>query len=145
MLHANDGSEHAFHALALALLIAKQDNSELHMVSVEEIRRGIEQRATNAVLIKLNQIGTVTETIEAIEMCRSAGWRFIVSHRSGETEDAIISDFAVAMGGGQMKTGSLCRSERWLRGAASGKHLCAGVGRAVGANGHPIGGCVQIF
>jgi len=64
------------------------------------------------VLIKLNQIGTVTESIEAIELCRRAGWRYIVSHRSGETEDTFIADFAVAMGGGQIKTGSLCRSER---------------------------------
>ncbi|HQL54179.1 MAG TPA: phosphopyruvate hydratase, partial [Phycisphaerae bacterium] len=67
---------------------------------------------TNAVLIKLNQIGTVTETIQAIELCRKAGWGFVISHRSGETEDAFMADFAVAMGGGQIKTGSACRSER---------------------------------
>jgi enolase len=60
----------------------------------------------------LNQIGTVTETIAAIELCRKAGWGFVVSHRSGETEDPFIADFAVAMGGGQIKTGSLSRSER---------------------------------
>lgn len=76
------------------------------------IRRAIQEKACNAVLIKLNQIGTVTETIEAIELCRSAHWRFVISHRSGETEDPFIADFAVAMGGGQIKTGSLCRSER---------------------------------
>ena len=76
------------------------------------IRRGIRERTANAVLIKLNQIGTVTETIRAIELCRSAGWRYVVSHRSGETEDPFIADFTVAMGGGQIKTGSLCRSER---------------------------------
>jgi enolase len=64
------------------------------------------------VLIKLNQIGSVTETIEAIEMCRKAGWGYVVSHRSGETEDSFLADFAVAMGGGQIKTGSACRSER---------------------------------
>jgi len=64
------------------------------------------------VLIKLNQIGTVTETIEAIQMCHRAGWRYVISHRSGETEDAFMADFAVAMGGGQIKTGSACRSER---------------------------------
>jgi enolase len=63
-------------------------------------------------LIKLNQIGTVTETIEAIDLCRQAGWGFVISHRSGETEDAFMADFAVAMGGGQIKTGSACRSER---------------------------------
>jgi len=76
------------------------------------IRRAISERACNAALIKLNQIGTVTETVEAIELCREAGWRFVVSHRSGETEDTFMADFAVAMGGGQIKTGSLCRSER---------------------------------
>jgi enolase len=76
------------------------------------IRRAISERACNAALIKLNQIGTVTETVEAIQLCRESGWRFVVSHRSGETEDTFMADFAVAMGGGQIKTGSLCRSER---------------------------------
>ena len=85
---------------------------DIYVTNTQFIRRGIEERTTNAALIKLNQIGTVTETIEAIEMCRAAGWNFIISHRSGETEDAFIADFAVAMGGGQIKTGSLCRSER---------------------------------
>ena len=79
------------------------------------IRRGISERACNAALIKLNQIGTVTETVQAIELCRQAGWGFVVSHRSGETEDSFIADFAVAMGGGQIKTGSLCRSERMAK------------------------------
>ena len=76
------------------------------------IRKGIAQHSCNAALIKLNQIGTVTETMDAIALCREAGWGFIISHRSGETEDSFIADFAVAMGGGQIKTGSLCRSER---------------------------------
>ena len=76
------------------------------------IRRGIAERTCNAALIKLNQIGTVSETIEAIELCRKAGWGFVISHRSGETEDTFMADLAVAMGGGQIKTGSLCRSER---------------------------------
>jgi enolase len=76
------------------------------------IRRGIAEQACNAALIKLNQIGTVTETVEAIELCRKAGWGYVISHRSGETEDTFMADFAVAMGGGQIKTGSLCRSER---------------------------------
>jgi enolase len=76
------------------------------------IRRGIAQRATNAVLIKPNQIGTLTETIEAVQLCREAGWRYVISHRSGETEDAFLADLAVAMGGGQIKTGSACRGER---------------------------------
>jgi enolase len=76
------------------------------------IRRAIKEKICNAALIKLNQIGTVTETIEAVQLCRDAGWGFVISHRSGETEDPFMADFAVAMGGGQIKTGSLCRSER---------------------------------
>ncbi|MGD0532436.1 MAG: phosphopyruvate hydratase [Methyloceanibacter sp.] len=85
---------------------------DLYVTNPAFIRRGIEQHATNAVLIKLNQIGTVTETVKAIETCRQAGWNYVISHRSGETEDTFIADFAVAMGGGQIKTGSLSRSER---------------------------------
>ena len=76
------------------------------------IARAIEEKACNAALIKLNQIGTVSETIDAIHLCRKAGWGFVISHRSGETEDTFMADFAVAMGGGQIKTGSVCRSER---------------------------------
>jgi enolase len=74
--------------------------------------RGIAEKIGNAILIKLNQIGTVTETIEAIEMARKAGYRSIVSHRSGETEDTFIADFVVAMGAGQIKTGSASRTDR---------------------------------
>ena len=85
---------------------------DLYVTNTKFIGRGIKEKATNAVLIKLNQIGTVTETIEAIQMCQRAGWRYVISHRSGETEDAFMADFAVAMGGGQIKTGSACRSER---------------------------------
>ena len=85
---------------------------DLFATNTKYIARGIREKAANAVLIKLNQIGSVTETIEAIQMCRQAGWGFIISHRSGETEDAFIADFAVAMDGGQIKTGSACRSER---------------------------------
>jgi enolase 1/2/3 len=76
------------------------------------IARGIAEKTCNAALIKLNQIGTVSETMDAIHLCRKAGWGFVISHRSGETEDAFMADFAVAMGGGQIKTGSMCRSER---------------------------------
>lgn len=76
------------------------------------VARGIAEKTCNAALIKLNQIGTVSETIDAIQLCRKAGWGFVISHRSGETEDAFMADFAVAMGGGQIKTGSMCRSER---------------------------------
>jgi len=85
---------------------------DLYVTNTRFISRGIKEKASNAVLIKLNQIGTVTETIEAIDMCRKAGWRFVISHRSGETEDTFMADFAVAMGGGQIKTGSASRSER---------------------------------
>jgi len=85
---------------------------DIYVTNTKFIARGINEKTTNAVLIKLNQIGTVTETIEAIELCRKAGWGFVISHRSGETEDAFMADFAVAMGGGQIKTGSACRSER---------------------------------
>jgi len=85
---------------------------DIYVTNTKFIKRGIEEKTTNAVLIKLNQIGTVTETIEAIEMCRKAKWGYVISHRSGETEDTFMADFAVAMGGGQIKTGSACRSER---------------------------------
>jgi len=85
---------------------------DLYVTNTQFINKGIRVKATNAVLIKLNQIGTVTETIEAINLCRKAGWGFVISHRSGETEDTFLADFAVAMGGGQIKTGSVCRSER---------------------------------
>jgi len=76
------------------------------------IARAIEEKAMNSVLIKLNQIGTLTETMAAIEMARRAGWTCQVSHRSGETEDTTIADFVVAMGTGQIKTGAPSRSER---------------------------------
>lgn len=85
---------------------------DLFVTNTRFIARGIEEKAANAVLIKLNQIGTVSETTEAIHLCRRAGWGFVISHRSGETEDTFMADFAVAMGGGQIKTGSACRSER---------------------------------
>ena len=85
---------------------------DIYVTNTRFIRKGIEKGASNAVLIKLNQIGTVSETIDAIAMCREAGWNYVVSHRSGETEDAFMADFTVAMGGGQIKTGSLSRSER---------------------------------
>lgn len=85
---------------------------DLYVTNTKFITRGIQEGSSNAVLIKLNQIGTVTETIEAIKLCRKAGWGYVVSHRSGETEDTFMADFAVAMGGGQIKTGSACRSER---------------------------------
>jgi enolase len=85
---------------------------DLFVTNVKFVDRGIKEKAGNSVLIKVNQIGTVTETIQTINLCREAGWGYILSHRSGETEDTFIADFAVAMGGGQIKTGSACRSER---------------------------------
>lgn len=85
---------------------------DIFVTNKEFVRRGIVEKTANSVLIKLNQIGTVTETIQTIDLCRAAGWKFVVSHRSGETEDTFMADFAVAMGGGQIKTGSACRSER---------------------------------
>lgn len=85
---------------------------DIFVTNTRYIARGIEEKAANSVLIKLNQIGTVTESIDAVRMCRNAGWNFMISHRSGETEDTFLADFAVAMDGGQLKTGSASRSER---------------------------------
>ena len=85
---------------------------DLFVTNTKQIARGIKEGSANAVLIKLNQIGTLTETMEAIKMTQKAGWNAIISHRSGETEDTFIADLAVAAGTGQIKTGSLCRSER---------------------------------
>ena len=85
---------------------------DLFVTDTARIARGIELRAANSVLIKVNQIGTLTETIEAIELARGAGWSAVVSHRSGETEDTTIADLVVAMGTGQIKAGAPSRSER---------------------------------
>jgi enolase len=85
---------------------------DLLVTNTRFIARAVTEKACNAALIKLNQIGAVTETIAAIQLCHKAGWGYVISHRSGETEDTFIADFAVAMGGGQIKTGSMCRSER---------------------------------
>jgi len=85
---------------------------DIFVTNVRRIREGIERRIANAVLIKLNQIGTVTETLEAIELAHRTGWRTVISHRSGETEDTFIADLAVAVNSGQIKTGAPCRSER---------------------------------
>jgi enolase len=85
---------------------------DLFVTNTQRLSRGIAENVANAILIKLNQIGTVSETIAAIEMARRAGYASIVSHRSGETEDTFIADFAVAMSTGQMKTGSASRTDR---------------------------------
>ena len=85
---------------------------DLFVTNTEFIKRGIEERCGNAVLVKVNQIGTLTETLEAVEMAHRAGMQAIISHRSGETEDTTIADIAVAVNAGQIKTGSLSRSDR---------------------------------
>lgn len=85
---------------------------DLFVTNVKRIERGIAENVANAVLIKLNQIGTLTETIAAIEMARKAQWGAMISHRSGETVDSFIADFTVAMGTGHLKTGAPCRGER---------------------------------
>ncbi len=85
---------------------------DLFVTSRARIRRGIDRGAANAVLIKPNQVGTLSETLEAIRLARAHGWAAIVSHRSGETEDTTIADLTVATGAGQIKTGAPARSER---------------------------------
>jgi enolase 1/2/3 len=85
---------------------------DLLVTNPERVRRGIKEKAANALLVKLNQIGTLTETIEAVELCHRAGWRAVTSHRSGETEDSTIADLAVALNMGQIKTGAPARSDR---------------------------------
>jgi enolase len=101
-----------------ALLTRKIGNTvqlvgdDLFVTNTEILARGIEQNIANSILIKFNQIGSLTETLAAIRMARKAGFTAVISHRSGETEDTTIADLAVATGAGQIKTGSLCRSDR---------------------------------
>ena len=85
---------------------------DLFVTNTQRLARGIKENSANSILIKLNQIGTVTETFAAIRMAQRNGWTAVISHRSGETEDATIADVAVAAGAGQIKTGSLCRTDR---------------------------------
>ncbi len=85
---------------------------DLLVTSLERVQKGIEEHACNALLVKLNQIGTLTETIEAVELCQRAGWRAVTSHRSGETEDSTIADLCVGLNTGQIKTGAPARSDR---------------------------------
>jgi enolase len=85
---------------------------DLLVTNPERVRRAIQDRTCNALLVKLNQIGSLTETIEAVELCHRSGWRAVTSHRSGETEDATIADLAVALNTGQIKTGAPARSDR---------------------------------
>jgi enolase len=85
---------------------------DLFVTNPKRLARGIKEGSANSILIKLNQIGTLTETLDTIEMAKKAGFTAVVSHRSGETEDATIADVVVATGAGQIKTGSVCRSDR---------------------------------
>jgi len=85
---------------------------DLFVTNPERLRRGIEGGTANAILVKVNQIGTLSETLETVELAHRAGFRVVMSHRSGETEDATIADLAVATNCGQIKTGSLARSDR---------------------------------
>ncbi len=103
------GWQELTHALGDRIQLVGDD---LFVTSSERLRRGIEEKAANAILIKLNQIGTVTETLEAIGVARDAGYAVVISHRSGETEDSFIADLTVATGAGQIKTGAPARGER---------------------------------
>ena len=85
---------------------------DLLVTNPERVRQGIREKAANSLLVKVNQIGSLTETIEAVETCHRAGWTAVTSHRSGETEDSTISDLAVALNTGQIKTGAPARSDR---------------------------------
>ena len=85
---------------------------DLFVTNTKRLTAGIESKMANAILIKPNQIGTLTETIKAIEMAKCAGYKTIISHRSGETEDTFIADLSVAVSSGQIKTGAPCRSDR---------------------------------
>lgn len=85
---------------------------DLFVTNVERLKKGIDKGVANAILIKLNQIGTLTETLDAIEMAKRAGYTAIVSHRSGETEDTTIADVVVGTNAGQIKSGAPCRTDR---------------------------------
>src|SRR5690606_1732519 len=85
---------------------------DLFVTNVKRLRRGIDENVANAILVKVNQIGTLTEAMDAIELAKSYGYRNVISHRSGETEDTFIADLAVAVNAGQIKTGSASRSDR---------------------------------
>jgi enolase len=85
---------------------------DIFVTNPKIFKKGIEKGIANSILIKLNQIGTVTETLDTVEMAKQAGYTTVISHRSGETEDTFIADFAVGVNGGQIKTGSMSRSDR---------------------------------
>jgi enolase len=85
---------------------------DIFVTNPKRLARGIREKSANSILIKLNQIGTLTETLDAISMAQKAGFTAVISHRSGETEDTTLADVAVATGAGQIKTGSMCRTDR---------------------------------
>ena len=104
-----DGWKTLTTALAGRIQIVGDD---LFVTNPEILKRGIDEALANSILVKLNQIGTVTETLDAVNMARAAGYTSVISHRSGETEDTTIADLAVATGAGQIKTGSASRTDR---------------------------------
>lgn len=104
-----DGWKYMVEKLGKKIQIVGDD---LFVTNVKRLAKGIREKAANSVLIKLNQIGTLSETLDTIEMAKTAGFTTVISHRSGETEDSFIADLAVAVNAGQIKTGSICRSER---------------------------------
>ena len=104
-----DGWRHLNKILGNTIQIVGDD---LTVTNLERLQRAVGEQSMNAILIKLNQIGTVTETIQAVELARKNNFAVIISHRSGETEDSFIADFSVAMGMGQIKTGSASRTDR---------------------------------
>ena len=117
LISIEDGfSEHDWAGFAAQTKVQGQKiqlvGDDIFVTNPEIFKEGIQKGVANAILIKLNQIGTVTEAIEAISLARKAGYKTMISHRSGETVDSFIADFAVAMHAGQIKTGSMARSER---------------------------------
>ena len=107
-----DGWKHLYDRLGAKVQLVGDD---LFVTNTKILREGIEKRVANSVLIKINQIGTLTETFAAIEMAKRAGWTAVISHRSGETEDSTIADIAVGTNAGQIKTGSMSRSDRMAK------------------------------
>jgi enolase len=104
-----DGWKHLTERIGESVQLVGDD---LFVTNTERLKRGIDQGVANSILVKVNQIGTLTETLDAIEMARGAGYTAVISHRSGETEDTTIADLAVATGAGQIKTGAPSRSDR---------------------------------
>ena len=104
-----DGWKHLTRELGDKIQLVGDD---LFVTNIKRLRCGIKLQAANSILVKVNQIGTLSEAMDAVEMAQKAGYRAVVSHRSGETEDSFIADLAVACGAGQIKTGAPCRSDR---------------------------------